>query len=73
MKDVCGKIEDYARTATAEPRDEESSFSLLAAPDRIALRPISPDEWMRTEGCVMKVPGSKNYVSAVDKEHSGQV
>ena len=57
MQDVTDEIAKCSRTWTGEPIDQESSFSLLAPPSRIALRPTQPDEWMAHDGCNVKRPG----------------
>jgi len=62
MQDVMGKVEEFAETITAEPCDVENSFSRLASPTCLALRPTDPDDWMLEDGCEIKVPGRRKAV-----------
>eukprot|EP00959_Pyramimonas_sp_CCMP1952_P129125 2700015-Pyramimonas_sp.AAC.1 len=35
----------------------------MATPDRVALRPSCPDDWMWHEGLVRKIPGRREEVA----------
>ena len=49
--------------------DEEYSFTLMAPPENIAVRPSYPDRWMLFQGMSVKFPGRRDnvFLPSVDK------
>ena len=62
MEDLVEAIGQLAQVWCEEPLDEENSFSLMAPPENIVVRPPYPDRWMLFQGKSVKFPGRRDNV-----------